>query len=127
MDLKLESREGFLLATVTGQVSLSEAREWCKNICDPASKRGFNRILLDCLEVEGKLSDVERYEIGKSMANNCLCRSIFPTIALVGKPPTVTGFEAEVARNRGLTVFTFPERQAAMDWLKGFGSKAAGS
>ena len=57
--------------------------------------------------MEGELSDLERYEIGKSMAENCLSHSMFPTIALVGKPPTITGFEALVATNRGLTVFTF--------------------
>jgi hypothetical protein len=124
MDLKLESRDGFLLATATGRVSSSEAREWCKNICDPAADRGFNRIVLDCLGVEGELFDLERYEIGKSMAENCLSRSMYPTIALVGKPPTITGFEALVARNRGLTVFTLPERQAGLDWLNGFGSQA---
>jgi len=124
MHLKLESRDGFLLATATGRVSSSKAREWCKNICGPAAERGFNRIVLDCLEVEGELSDLERYEIGKAMAENCLNRS-FPTIALIGKPPTITGFEALVARNRGLTVFTFPDRQAGLDWLNGFGSKSA--
>jgi hypothetical protein len=126
MDLTLESRDGFLLATATGRVSSTEAQEWCKNICDPAAERGFNRIVLDCLGVEGELSDLERYEIGKSMAETCLNHSMFPTIALVGKPPTVTGFEALVARNRGLTVFTFPERQAGLEWLNRFGSKAAG-
>ena len=124
MDLKLESRDGFLLATATGRVSSSEAREWCKNICDSAAERGFNRIVLYCLGVEGELSDLERYEIGKSMAEKCLSRSMYPTIALIGKPPTITEFEAEVARNRGLTVFTFPERQAGLEWLKGIGSKA---
>jgi hypothetical protein len=127
MDMKLESRDGFLLATATGRVSSSEAREWCKNVCGAAAARAFGRILIDCLGVEGELSDLERYEIGKSMAENCLSRSMFPTIALVGKPPTITGFEALVALNRGLTVLTFSERQAGLDWLKGFGSKATAS
>jgi hypothetical protein len=127
MDLKLESRDGFLLATATAQVSSSEAREWCKNICDPAADRGFNRIVLDCLGVEGELSDLERYEIGKSMAENCLNHSMFPTVAVVGKPPTITGFGALVALNRGLTVFTFSERQAALDWLMGLRSIGATS
>jgi hypothetical protein len=124
MDLKLESRDDFLLATATGRVSSNEAREWCKNVCGAAAARGFGRILIDCLGVEGELSDLERYEIGKSMAKDCLNHSMFPTIALVGKLPTITGFEALVARNRGLTVFTFPERQAGLDWLNGFGSKS---
>jgi hypothetical protein len=96
-------------------------------ICGAATERGFNRILIDCLGVEGELSDLDRYEIGKTMAKDCLKRSMFPAIALVGKPPTITGFEAEVALNRGLMVVKFSERQAGLGWLNRFGSKAAGS
>jgi hypothetical protein len=121
MDLKLESHDGFLLASASGRVSVTEAQEWCKNICGVAAERGFSRIVVDCVGVEGELSDLERYEIGKSMAENCLNRSMYPKIALVGKPPMITGFEALVARNRGLTVFTFSERQAGLEWLNGFG------
>jgi hypothetical protein len=124
MDLKFESREGFLLATAAGQVSLNEALELCKNVRDVSEERGFSKILLDCRGMEGELSVMERYEIGKTLAEYCLSRSMSPAVALVGKPPTITGFGAEVARNRGLLVMTFPEIQPALDWIRGFGSKA---
>jgi hypothetical protein len=68
MELKLESRDGLLFATATGRVSFREALELCENICDAAAEQGFSKILFDCLAVEGELSIMERYEIGKTMA-----------------------------------------------------------
>ncbi len=52
-------------------------------------------------------------------------RSMTPKVAMVGKAPLIDGFAAWVASNRGLSAETFSELQKAMDWLKGFGSKAA--
>jgi hypothetical protein len=127
MDLKLESRDGFLLATVVGQVSLAEAIKVCKKSCDAAVRRGFGKILFDFLGLTGEISELERYELGKQAAE--YCRNLSPTLktAVIGKPPTVDGFVARVASNRGIVVETFSERQAALDWLNRFGSKAAGS
>ena len=124
MDLKLESRDGFLLATVTGKVSLAEAIKVYKKSCDAAVRRDLGIILFDFLGLTGELSDLERYELGKQGAEYCL--NLSPTLktAVIGKPPTVDGFVARVASNRGIVVEIFPERQAAMDWIKGFGSKA---
>ena len=59
------------------------------------------------------------------MAEYCNSRSITPKVATVGEPPVINGIAAQVARNRGLVAETFSELQKAMDWLKGFGSKAA--
>jgi hypothetical protein len=127
MEVKLESREGFLLATAAGRLSLSETVELGKTICDAAVKRGFSKILLDCLAVEGELSFTERYILGDTIVDYCAIRSMTPKVAVIGKPPTITGFVAEVASNRGLPVKTFSERQAGLDWLNKFGSKTAGS
>ena len=123
MDLKLESREGVLLAMVTGRVSFREAVECWKTVCDAAARDGCDRILCDWLGAEGVISDVEKYEISKIIVEYCQ-PSLSPTVAVVGKPPTITGFGALVASNRGLMILTFPERQAGLDWLMGFGSKA---
>ena len=125
MDLKLESRDGVLLATVTGTVSFREALERWKNVCDAAAERGCGKILFDWLGVEGEISDLEKYEVSKNIVERCVNTSVSPTTVVVaGKPPTITGFGALVASNRGLMILTFSERQAALDWLMGFGSKA---
>jgi len=124
MDLTLESRDGLLLATVTGRVSFREALKCWKRLCDSAAERGCGKILFDALGGEGEISDLEKYEVSKIIVEHCRQPSMSPTVAVVGKPPTITGFGALVASNRGLTVFTFSERQAALDWLMGFGSQA---
>jgi hypothetical protein len=127
MDLKTESRDGLLLAAVTGRVSFGEALECWKTVCDAAARRGCGKILFDWLGVEGEISDLEKYEVSKIIVEYCRQPSTSPTVAVVGKPPTITGFGALVASNRGLMVVTFSERQAAMDWLNAFGSKATAS
>jgi hypothetical protein len=127
MDLKLEPREGLLLATATGQVSLRETVELGKNICDAAAERGFDKILLDCFAVEGELSVTARYILGKTIVDYCTSRSLTPKVAIIGNPLTVTGLAAKVAWNRGMMVAAFSDRQAALDWLNEFGSKATES
>ena len=127
MDLTLESRDGLLLATATGRVSFSEAAECWKKVCDAAAEKGCGKILFDALAAEGEISDLEKYEVSKIIVEYCRQHSMSPTVAVVGKPPTITGFGALVATNRGLTVFTFSERQAALDWLMGLSSIGATS
>ena len=94
--------------------------ECWKKVCDAAAENGCGKILFDWLGVEGEISDLEKYEVSKNILEYYAHTSIFPTVAVVGKPPTNTEFGALVARNRGLTVFTFPERQAGLDFLSGF-------
>ena len=127
MDLKLDSREGFLLATAIGRVSLREAIEGYKKVCDLATEWGFDKVLIDCLAVEGELSDLERYGLGWAIAEYCRNQSISLKIATVGKPPTINGFAAQVASNRGLAAEAFPELEPALEWLTGFCSKATAS
>jgi hypothetical protein len=127
MDLTLVSRDGLLLATVTGRVSFHKALECWKTICETAADRGCNKILFDALGAQGEISDLEKYEVSKIIVEYCRQPSMSPVVAVVGKPPTITGFGALVASNRGLTIFTFSERQAALDWLMGLRSIGATS
>ena len=127
MRLELASQDDFFLATAAGQISTIEVMRVLKTVIDTATERGFDKILIDFWAVTGELSTFDLYRIGKAMAEYCASKSICPKMAVVGKPPTVTGFGAEVASNRGLTSMTFSERQPALKWLHAFGSKARGS
>ena len=127
MQLGLASQDDFLLATAAGQVSTIEVMRVLKTVIDTATERGFDKILIDFLAVTGELSTFDLYRIGKTMAEYCASRSICPKVAVVGKPPTVTGFGAEVASNRGLTSRTFLESSPALKWLRAFASKTSGS
>jgi hypothetical protein len=124
MDVKLEPLAGFLLATAAGRVSLAEALELGRKVCDAAAERGIDKILVDCLAVEGELSIAGRYELGKTIAEYCRSRSMNHRVAVIGKKPTITGYTARIAANRAGAVQTFSERQTAVDWLDGTSSKA---
>jgi hypothetical protein len=125
MDLKADSKDGVFVATAAGRVSLSEAIIVFTKVCDVPAERGFNLILVDCSSVEGELSTIERYELGRTVAEYCNSGSMIHKVATVGKGPVINGFAARVAWNRGIIAETFSESQKAMDWLKGFGSKIA--
>ena len=124
MEVTLASEHDFLLATAGGQVSVKEILRVFKNVIDTATERGLDKILMDFLAVTGELSAIELYEVAKTMAEYCTSKSIYPKVAVIGNPPTVNGFGAQVASNRGLTSMTFSERQPAMNWLLAFGAKA---
>ena len=76
VDLKVESNDGILVATAAGRVSLGEAISVLTKVCDVAAEMGFDRILVDCFSVEGELSTIERYELGRTVAEYCNNRSI---------------------------------------------------
>lgn len=114
----LNAEDGILVANAVGRASLREATNVFTDACDAAAERGLDRILIDCLLVEGQLSSMERYELGRTVAEYCRKRSTSPQVAVVGKPPLVDGFAARVASNRGLGVETFSESPEAMDWLR---------
>ena len=102
MNLKFESREGILLATAAGRVSLDATVELGKNVCDAAAERGVRKVLLDCAAMDGELSVTERYILGKTLAEYCVTRAIAAKVAVIGNPPTITGLGAMVAWNRGM-------------------------
>jgi hypothetical protein len=126
MQLTIASEDDYLLATASGQVSVKEVLRLFKSVIDTATGRGFDKILMDFLAVNGSLSALELYEIGRTMAEYCVSKSIYPKVAVVGRPPTVTGFGAQVALNRGLISMTFSERQPALNWLRAIGSQTPG-
>ena len=123
MELKLEPQDGYLLAAVSGHASLEEAIKCYKQAHDNAASRGMNKILVDCSAVEGVLSELEKYELGRSMAEYSLGSAM--KVAKVTTPPAIAEFVSLVASNRGLTAATFSNRQAAVRWLSSFGAKAS--
>lgn len=118
MDLKIESGDGILLATIAGELSsLPEAVECLKKVYDAAAEGGLDKILLDCLAVKSRLSEINKYGVIMTMVQYSAELRIFPKVAWVGQPPAVTGFGALLQSNRGRESRAFPERQEAVDWL----------
>jgi hypothetical protein len=61
------------------------------------------------------------------MAEHCLELPLAAKSATNGKLPTIDGFAARAAWNRGLLAEVFSEQQAALDWLNAFSSKPRAS
>jgi hypothetical protein len=118
MYVKLESQEGFLLATIAGTISMNEAEEIGNRVCDIAAEMGFGKILFDCFAVEGELSVVDRYALGENLAERYKSQWKIPAIALVGSLPAINGVCTRVAWNRGMLVKQFFELEPALDWLR---------
>jgi hypothetical protein len=117
MELELQEGAGHLAATLLGRVTLGESLATFKRIFDVAAERFLEKILVDARQVEGALSDLERYQLGRKLAEYCLSRSPALKVATVGTPPTITGFAARVAFNRGLTAEIFSDPAEALEWL----------
>ena len=124
IQLTIAPQDDFLLATGVGRVSTEELLRVLTTVIDTSTEQGFDKILLDFSAVMGEVSVLNLYDVAKAMAEYCASKSIQPKLAVIGKPPTVTGFGAEVASNRGLTSKTFSESQSALNWLRAFGPKA---
>jgi len=118
VDLILEPRDGFLLAIAVGRLSFDSALESGRHMLDLAAGLGLRKILVDCLAVEGDLSADERFELGKNIAEYCQLTMRVPAIAVIGKPPSVTGLGARAASNRGMPVEVFYDRERGLDWLR---------
>src|SRR5262249_24821801 len=87
---KIERREDYLLVTLAGQVSFSEATVVLIKIRDVATETGFDKVLVDCLSLSGELSSFERYKLGQILAQHWQKGlSGTPKIAIVGTPPTI--------------------------------------
>jgi len=127
IELTIAPQEDFLLATGVGRVSTEELLRVLTTVIDASTEQGFDKILLDLSAVMGEVSVMNLYAVGRAMAEYCVNTSIHPKLAVIGKPPTVTGFGAEVASNRGLTSKTFSEIQSALNWLRASRAKAQGS
>ena len=125
--LTLASHRDLLLATAAGQVSSEELLRVLATVIDTASERGLDKILLDFSALTGELPATHLYSVGKTIAQYCATKPFNPKLAVIGKPPTVTGFGAQVASNRGLISKTFSETEEALKWLGAIGSKASGA
>jgi len=117
---KIELQEDYLIATVAGQLSTSEAFVLLTKIRDAATEKGLDKVLVDCSSLRGELSSLERYELGKILAEHWIKGwPGLPKVAFVGTPPAIDGFAALVASNRGFFLAeTFSELPKALDWLK---------
>jgi hypothetical protein len=81
-------------------------------------EKKVNKVLANCLAMEGGLSTFERYDLGVEVAAYVRQCQISPKMAFVGKPPTIDGFAVRVGQNRGLISEVFSSQEEALSWLE---------
>jgi hypothetical protein len=123
MQFTVAAHDDFIGATGAGPVSATEVLRFLTTAIDTGAEQGFHKILVDLSAATGELSITELYTVGQTIAEYCIAKSLYTKLAVIGKPPTVTGFGAESARIRGLISRTFLEREEALNWLLALPSK----
>jgi hypothetical protein len=107
---------GFILITVTGAYTWARLDRLLQRIGAESVTRAIPRVLVDATAVPIKLSTIDKYTMGVTVA---LRLGGAVKVALLGSPVTIDGFGETVARNRGANVGVFTDQAAALQWLVG--------
>jgi len=125
IDLRLEMKKEYLYVQMTGVFTIEEAKgSFCK-ILEAASDNDAPKALLNCLQLEGAPSMIERFTYGAFVAKELRLYSIRfgrPSIKLacVAREPLLDKerFGEIVATNRGANVKMFDDEKDALNWLR---------
>jgi hypothetical protein len=117
LHLDIEIEDGLLVAFLHGTLSFDALRRVLQQVLDRAREQQLDHILLDMLAVEGVLTTLERYDLGKQTAYYIHRHHMNPRIAFADRPPAADGFGVLVARNLGVVTEMFRTREKALDWL----------
>jgi len=117
MELALQVNDDVLCGTLSGEVDLTGSIDAFTRVYRSAGAAGLKKALVDCSGVYGELSTIQRYELGEKVAELYHRDRGTLRIAVVGRPPLLTGFAAMVASNRGLAAQVFETSSDALKWL----------
>jgi len=117
MNVQFKPQSDYLLITLSGVASCDEIISAFKEIFEAASQEGSNKILVNCLSLEGEISTMERHRIGIEATQFQTSCGIIPRVAVLGKAPTVDGFAALVSNNRGGDCTVVSGWKEALDYL----------
>lgn len=105
----------FVRVTASGVYSFEEMGELIAFVKKEADMTGRNRVLMDCLEVEGNMTEAERFRGGIRIAE------VFgPRIKAALLMPTerITKLGELTAVNRGAKFLVTDSEAEALDWLR---------
>jgi hypothetical protein len=118
LQLQMEEMTGYLAARIIGSGALGEASPQVELIAEHCNRTRNNKVLIDTTGCDVKLSTIKRFLLGERLVIFALHRI---KVAFVCRPEQVDPrkFGTLVAQNRGVTVETFTDFQAAEEWLLG--------
>ncbi len=117
-DLKIIGHEEFIEVQSSGPYSLARFKDHMMKAVVATKEKRLKYMLLDVRGLEGTPSTLDRHDLGRSGVEN---KVDFKVAALVTPEQAKDNFASTVARNRGVNVQTFTDRDKALAWLLGKG------
>jgi hypothetical protein len=113
MEMRIQATKKLLYASVAGALDLPRALVLYDQLIETWRAGTAEAILLDCRQLRGTLSDLQRYEIGVKVAASFTAMREWggplPRMAMVAHPPLIEPrrFIQTVAGNRGALLQAF--------------------
>jgi hypothetical protein len=118
----LTVEDKYILIKLKGEFSLTEVKNKYKYVIDTAVEYNKSRLLVDIYEVTGTMSFIERFEISAFLALYYIQHAAgkIYRVAFMGNEPLVDKgrFGETVAKNRGLNVRVFTNKEDAIAWIE---------
>ena len=116
IQLQMEQMPGYLVARFTGAGAPDERPQQAELIAGHCKRTNNDKLLVDTTGVDLKISLADRFFAGKRWR---IFASRGIKVALVSRPEQIDPgkFAILVAQNRGVTIETFTNFQAAEEWL----------
>ena len=119
----VEPRVGYLYASLTGELTVSDAQATIRELLRAAAREKQPRILVDCSRLRGEWGPDERYAVGAFIADEVQRVAgqfpAFPRIAIYAVAPLMdpNRYTQTVATNRGAQVRASDSLQELLSWL----------
>ena len=123
ISMRFAPRDEFLYCQASGDYSFEDACLILRDVLAESAQRGAMKVLVDCLEMGGSPTALERYALSDFLAHGVVDRMSewkrAPRFAFLGKPPLVdpNRFGELVATNRGVQMKTVNRMEDALNWL----------
>jgi len=120
-DIKITVEDDFLLVSVRGKYSLSNANNLFKLAIDNGLSHNKSKILIDTTDITGSIPFINRFQFSEVLYNYIRKYALGKVnrIAVLGKEPIVDKekFGEIVAKNRGVNVRVFTDMSQALIWI----------
>jgi len=123
-EVKADSKEGYLLITISGEYSLPSTVEAINLILEFCAEHKPSKVLVDVSPIKGSIPSMDRFYFGEAFAARYFeekksGKVSHARFAFLGKYPIVdpNRFGETVAVNRGMTLKVSIDRDEALDWL----------
>ena len=106
--------DGYVRCTLTGRYHMSLIKQVIDDISMAAAAANQARVLIDTTAVEGPLTEIEKYLVGKQMAETWSGRL---RAAVLERSDRITKLAENTAVNRGAIVLVTGSEEEAVRWL----------